>query len=363
MNTVVVIGAGIFGCEVSIRLSKQGYNVTLIEKDVDILNGATSKSVLRLHLGFHYPRDLETAIQSRIGYLDFLNRFPTSVDLNFENYYALAKKNSRVSETQFLDFVQAAGISMSKVKQEKLAELGLDLGQVQAVYSNEEGVIDIPQLRSQLLEEMNEYGVRRIFNSEVVKARKASGKWIISDSNGLEEEFDFVIRATYGHDRMIISDEDIPEPREYEFHRTLVLRAELNIPRIGMTVIDGDFLTVLPKARENSHLLYAPVPSVMERFVGSEYPAAWDLTEVELINTSEANIVNRYMEWFTDANPILVKERLVTVRTIDTGVQKTDKRVSQVNFRADRFIDIHSGKIDHCVGIAEEVASIISSSL
>ena len=162
---------------------------------------------------------------------------------------------------------------------------------------------------------------------------------------------------------MTISDEPKPPPRIYEFHRTLVLETELEIPRIGMTVIDGDFLTVLPKAEETSHLLYAPGPSVIDRYVGKEYPHSWDQPAPDLISENEANLLRRYKEWFTTDDQIIIKERLLTVRAIDSDVKETDKRISQINMRAERFIDINSGKIDHCVGIAEEVTSIITENL
>jgi len=67
MKTVAVIGAGIFGLETAIQLQQQGYRVTIFERRAGILQEGTGNSVLRLHLGLHYPRDLETAIQSRRG--------------------------------------------------------------------------------------------------------------------------------------------------------------------------------------------------------------------------------------------------------------------------------------------------------
>ena len=73
MKKIGVIGGGIFGSEIALELAKNGFSVTLIEKNSNLLMGATSKSVLRLHLGLHYPRDLETAIQSKRGYLNFRN--------------------------------------------------------------------------------------------------------------------------------------------------------------------------------------------------------------------------------------------------------------------------------------------------
>ena len=41
MIRVGVIGAGIFGCTTAIELAKKGINVTLMEKNDDILQGAS----------------------------------------------------------------------------------------------------------------------------------------------------------------------------------------------------------------------------------------------------------------------------------------------------------------------------------
>jgi glycerol-3-phosphate dehydrogenase len=64
---IAVIGAGIFGTEISLKLSREGHDVHLYEKEYEILKGATAGSQNRLHMGLHYPRDLKTAIQSRVG--------------------------------------------------------------------------------------------------------------------------------------------------------------------------------------------------------------------------------------------------------------------------------------------------------
>jgi len=363
MRRVAVIGAGIFGSEIAIQLAQRDFEVSLFDQETDILMGATPKSVLRLHLGFHYPRDLETAIQSRKGYLSFLRRFPNSVDFNFMNYYALANKGSRVDQSGFLDFVKAAGINMTTVPKDSLAESGFSSSRVQAIYLNKEGVIDVSLLRDQLKKEMDELEIIKFLNNEIVSMRKVSGKWVVQDKNSAERQFDFIVRATYGHDRITISPEEGLVSRRYEFHKTLVLEAEIDIPRIGMTIIDGDFLTVLPKAGQNTHLLYAPVPSVMGRFTGQEYPSLWDQTHKDLIDGAESALVNRFREWFTKSNKVLIKERLVTVRSIESDVKETDKRISQLRMRTEKFIDVCSGKIDHCVEIASEVVNRVESDI
>jgi glycine/D-amino acid oxidase-like deaminating enzyme len=362
MKRIAVIGAGVFGSEIAIRLAEKGFQVTLIDKENNILMGTTPKSVLRLHLGFHYPRDLETAIQSRSGYQSFLERFSSSIDLNFMNYYAIAKTGSRVSPSQFSNFVGAAGLTLSEVPMNDLAETGFATHLVQAIYSNEEGVISIENLRKQFLNEMNEFGVERVLNTEILSAGFVSEKWVIVDSNDVERKYDFVVRATYGHDRIIISNVGTQATRRYEFHNTLVLDVDVNIPRIGMTIIDGDFLTVLPKANKTGHLIYAPMPSVMRRYTGENYPHAWDTNDSDLIRMRETEIIKRYKEWFTNDDDVKVTNRLITVRAIDSDVKETDRRISQLNMRAENFIDVNSGKIDHCVEIATKVVAVISKS-
>jgi hypothetical protein len=81
---------------------------------------------LRLHLGLHYPRDLETAIQSRRGYESFLNKFSDGVNLTFSNYYAIAKEGSKVSTTEFKAFAHAANISIKAVSTDVLEDKGVE---------------------------------------------------------------------------------------------------------------------------------------------------------------------------------------------------------------------------------------------
>jgi len=362
MKRVAVIGAGIFGSETAILLKKNGYEVTIFERENNILIGASKSSILRLHLGFHYPRDLDTAIQSRIGYTSFLNRFPSVVDFNFRNFYAVALENSKISNRQFLDFVKAAGIDMSEVQKDELDDLGFANDKIDSLFQANEGVICMPRLRTQLLQEIDLLGIKVVFDTEVIRATKSRGKWIIKDKNNEESEFDFVVRATYGHDRMQIVGETSTTSRQYEFHKTLVLDVNINLQGVGMTVIDGDFLTVLPKANAQSHLIYAPSPSRMKVFTGETYPKEWDQLEEESIRRGEAALIQRYKEWFKKDIDILVNERLVTVRAVESGVKRTDRRTSSISTIAEKFFDIHSGKIDHCVGTSNEVLNLLQIS-
>jgi L-2-hydroxyglutarate oxidase LhgO len=60
-SLVTVTGGGIFGCTTALELSAKGFDVNLFELNDDILKGASKNNFNRVHLGYHYPRDLETA--------------------------------------------------------------------------------------------------------------------------------------------------------------------------------------------------------------------------------------------------------------------------------------------------------------
>ena len=62
------------GCgrgSLSCYFSDKGYDCTLFEKKNNILNGASTNNLNRVHFGYHYPRDYETAKQSTKGYITF----------------------------------------------------------------------------------------------------------------------------------------------------------------------------------------------------------------------------------------------------------------------------------------------------
>jgi L-2-hydroxyglutarate oxidase LhgO len=57
---IAVIGGGVFGAMTAARLAEVGETVSLFERLPALMQGTTSVAN-RLHQGFHYPRDDETA--------------------------------------------------------------------------------------------------------------------------------------------------------------------------------------------------------------------------------------------------------------------------------------------------------------
>ena len=100
---ISIIGGGIFEFKIFKNLTKKKLDLTLIEKEKDILNGATTNNLNRIHKGYHYPRDIETVNQSKLGYKLFKKNYPKAVLKNFKNYYCISNEG-KVSFDNYLKF-------------------------------------------------------------------------------------------------------------------------------------------------------------------------------------------------------------------------------------------------------------------
>ena len=111
---IAIIGGGIFGSVIYIMLKKNGFDCTLFEKNKNLLSGASTNNLNRVHLGYHYPRDDQTAQQSRKGYLSFNKFFKKAIVNNFQNYYFIANK-SKVNFKKYLEFCKRNKLSFAPV--------------------------------------------------------------------------------------------------------------------------------------------------------------------------------------------------------------------------------------------------------
>lgn len=360
MSSIAVIGAGIFGSEISIQLARAGHDVDLFERSSEILSAGTYASQNRLHLGLHYPRDLPTAKQSRIGYAKFVERFPSTVRLDFPNYYAISKTNSKVDATQFEKFAEQAEIEIEAQSMQQLEAHGVNTGLIQAAYKCSEGVIDISILKSQLLEDLSSTTTQLYLNEEISVCNFSNDKWNLESESQSFGNYDAVVRATYGSD-CIRSNITAVNNRQYEFHQTLILSISSKMQTFGYTVVDGDFLTLLPRGFSDDFLIYGPSVSVIERHVGSNVPESWRSVSEEQYKNHEAMLISRFEEYIPGMKIDGIAESLRTIRSIQPNKNKTDERISEIQFPHPKFFDVLSGKIDHCVDISEVIVNSLTN--
>ena len=363
MRHVAIVGAGIFGLQLAIELNDLGFEVDVFEEKGVILSGSTSKSLLRIHKGLHYPRHLPTAKQSLRNYDSFVERFTEAVNVNFNNFYLLMEKGSKISLKEMSEFLGALKSDAEIIELKQLAQLGINPLGVSLVVSNKEGVVDLDLLRELFARELSCRQIRINLNSKVREVTQNASEWRLLGQDHELGTFDVLVLATYGN-RPIISGLSSVQPELVEYHRTLTLEVKLNIEKIGVTVIDGDFLTVLPKGFSDSYLIYGPTPSRLEVDIGTKVPERWLTSEWEdknsvLINRASLTLMNRVKELFPESNPVISGNPLIGIRSVGVNLQTTDARESNVTELFHNLFEIHSGKIDHCLEVSRYLGRLI----
>ena len=104
MKKIAIIGGGLFGITSYLILRSLGYNCILFEKNKEIMMGASTNNLNRVHYGYHYPRDNQTAKQSYAGHKSFASFYKDSIIKNFSSYYLIAKNKSLINFSNYLKF-------------------------------------------------------------------------------------------------------------------------------------------------------------------------------------------------------------------------------------------------------------------
>jgi len=373
MNKVLVVGAGLFGLDVALELDKNGFEVVLVEKNKQILTGTTLKSLLRVHSGLHYPRDFLTAQQSALGYALFRDKYKDCIYDEFQNYYAIAKHNSKTSAEEFENFADKLGFPYHKISKSFNFKPEFNTANISEMYHVKEGVLDIPKLRYKFIRKLNQSSIVVKNQEEVVGIEQSikSSSWIAtikgtSSSNAIRlyrEEFRFVVDATHLTSKCFNLIGDQPN---MEYQITHMLNIDYDAIAVGFTVIDGNFLTIQPLI-ENSKVLttvYAPLPSVRVRQISKSAPDHWldanNLEELFSLETAQKEILKAVSEWA----PGLLDSKIVStktgIRVIESNVRDSDRRRSLVRILAPNLFSIESTKLDHCIKVTEQLVSSIT---
>ena len=111
---ISIFGGGIFGITTFLILRKKGLDCYLYEKEKELLSGATTKNLNRVHLGYHYPRDKETVFQSQKGFYSFTKLYSHSIIKKFDNHYAIAE-SSKVKSEKYEKFLKETKLKYVKI--------------------------------------------------------------------------------------------------------------------------------------------------------------------------------------------------------------------------------------------------------
>ncbi len=255
VKDIAIIGAGFFGIEVAIHLSKSypNSNIIVFESEPSILSRASQNNQARVHRGYHYPRSFQTAYSSNRNYLRFCNEFSDAI-VSVKSFYGIAK-NSLVDEKHFKTVYSRIGAPIRKVSKE-YSEL-FNFQRLQEVFEVTESVFNVSILRDIQMQQITHLGINLQLNCKVtgVKANRSKITLKVQGIKCDEIDVDQVFNCTYSMLNQFDEARDNNLTFVHELTEVALIAPPESIIDLAITIMDGPFFSTLPFPSEKLHSL------------------------------------------------------------------------------------------------------------
>lgn len=354
--SVFIIGGGIFGLSTAIVLGEKGYKVTLVEKHYDIMQEASLVNQNRIHLGYHYPRSLNTGKEALLGLQSFKEYFGDCINDTFDKYYCVAKQGSHVNSNEFVDFCDKINIPLEeKWPDEKL--LNRDL--IESCWLTPEPIFDFHRLKQMVIYRIkNNNNIRVIRNTkpQAINDLSDGGKEIIL-TNGYKVKAEIIINATYSGIPDFTTDQKVESIKgKFQLCAMPILESEKEVASpFGITVMDGPFCSLMPKGFNKNHfILYHVTHSVLQSHIGY-HSVDWSPID----GFVELDIMELSKHIYPIIDKLKLRDTWITTRIVLPDQELDDARPTQIIEHNDRMVSIFSGKLTTCIDAGFAVNSYI----
>lgn len=258
----IIIGAGLYGLYAALFSAKKGQSVIVLEQEAEPFSRATYINQARVHMGYHYPRSMVTAMKSAGYFRRFQEDFDFAIHQEFEQIYATSSHFSWTDAREFRKFCENAGIPCSDLPVNRYFKEGLCDG----AFLTKEYTYDAHILRDYFLEELKKYpnvslrmgqNIKRIVKENDRFSLYVSGPEAPEKTVRLES--DFVLNASYASVNQILKMVEGIDPElfglKYELCEIILVSAGKELSDIGLTVMDGPFFSIMPFGKTGYHSL------------------------------------------------------------------------------------------------------------
>ena len=340
---VAIVGAGIFGSTIAIKLAKHGFSVNLFDP-LGVMRASSSINQFRVHRGYHYPRSKETIKEILESRKSFILEYKDAISNDINHFYAIPKQNSKTKPAEFEALMEAMSLPYKSVRPEFL-----DYQFIDEAYKVQENLYNCDLLRSITEDRLEKYKIS--FNKAL----------FTSDQ---EKNYDYVIKATYGlHDLTKCNFKHA----KVQVAEKVVFEADKTLRNISLVLIDGLFTAFDP---------YLPSKNFI--FGSARHTNHWETTEDNFIipskYISKINEPNFEPCSFTNfhllkADALLAVPEIksakylgskFTIRVVENDPQ-SDRRVAEINRIDKKIFLIFSGKVVSSVKVADHLLHMLKS--
>ena len=238
----IVIGAGLYGMYAALYCAKKGEKVLVLEYDDAPFKRATYINQARVHMGYHYPRSLSTAVKSAGYFKRFVEEFGFCIHSSFQQIYATSSRFSWTDKKQFEAFCRAADIRCEEMPVSGYFKEGMCDG----AFLTEEYTYDAMILRDYFVKELSgRSSVEIKYNVRISKICCKGDKYEVVLAEGSRFATGYVLNATYASTNQILqlAEGENKEPFDikYELCEIILCRPGERLEGMGITVMDGPF--------------------------------------------------------------------------------------------------------------------------
>lgn len=258
----IIIGGGFYGlsCAAYLASEMDVSQLLVIEKEPEMMTRASYSNQARVHNGYHYPRSVLTALRSRVNFPVFTREYGKAVVNDFDKYYAVANKNSKVSARQFELFCKKIGadIAAADPKTESLFNKFL----VDGLFKVKEYAFNSRILRDVVTSQLSRDAID-LHNNEEVLSIEASGDLLVVHTSEASYKAKRVLNCGYSQINKIHHNSGLPLlPFKHELTEMCLVRLPRGYEKFSVTVMDGPFFSIMPFPDRGlstlSHVRYTP---------------------------------------------------------------------------------------------------------
>ena len=249
---LIIIGAGLYGLYAALRCGEAGERVLVLECDDEPFKRATYINQARVHMGYHYPRSLSTALKSAHYFERFCKDYDFCILKDFDQIYATSSRFSWTNAEEFRKFCKAAGIRCDDVAPGKYFNERMCDG----AFLTTEYTYDAQLLKRWFLEQLSRLpNVTIAYKHRVEKIEKKSNMWAVA-AGDIMAETPYVLNASYaGVNEVLMLAGFEPFKIKYELCEIILCKVSDNLKNTGITVMDGPFFSIMPFGKTGLHSL------------------------------------------------------------------------------------------------------------
>lgn len=359
----IIIGGGFYGLRIALYLYEELgiHNVLVIEKESGMMTRASYVNQARVHNGYHYPRSVLTALRSRVNFPVFGEEYGEAVVSNFDKYYAVSKKLSKVNGRQFKEFCQKIGAYIEPAAADIKSRFNPYL--TDGVFKVKEYAFDSWKLRDLLMQRISKTKIEHHNNEEAVKVSEGKdGITVETDKQTYSAKH--VINCGYSQLNKLNRASGLAlVPLKHEITELCLVQLPKGMEDFSITVMDGPFFSIMPFPTRNlstlSHVRYTPHTEWRD----NEASEARDPHGYFAANKLKSNFPQMYADvirYIPGLKGMQHADSIWEVKTVLVQSEGDDSR--PILFRSDlglkNYICIMGGKLDNIYDVFKELEGL-----